>query len=282
MSSVLSNGTSDDDWCPPASALFSARSSTRHGSNPFSLLSSNRQTPCREPTEPTLLRLNDVVGRPKRRGIVAHAEDPPGWLTQPPGWQQRHDAALDQHLNLLRLRREGSSSNTPRSPAISSCKASTCNLIPKACDLALEAPVLPPLVGAWWRRPSLTKAQLAQVLLKAKTNTDRDRAVALLRRYEPTPRHELDHEGVKKLLKPTEFQQLRGFLCWRCDKVYQTLYAASWKTSRGSKQICHGCHKEFVDREEEEERKANPFKVALAATSIAKAKRPGTAPSQES
>merc|ERR1712008_400532 len=52
-----------------------------------------------------------------------------------------------------------------------------------------------------------------------KTNTDRDRAVALLRRYEPTPRHELDHEGVKKLLKPTEFEQLRGFLCWRCDKV---------------------------------------------------------------
>lgn len=257
MSSVLFSGTASDDCFPMNSARVSLGSQDAH-------------LPCREPA---ILRLNDVLGRPQRRGIVTHAEDPPGWLTRPPGWQQRHDAALDQHLNLLRHRREGSCSNTPRSPATSPCRTLTCNSIPRASDLALETPALPPLVGVWWRQPSITKAQLKQVLRKAKTSTDRDRAVALLRRYEPTPRHELDHEGVKKLLKPTEFQQLKGFLCWRCDKVYQTFYAASWKTSRGSKLICHGCHKEFVDKEEEAERKANPFKVALAATSFA---RPST------
>mmetsp|Transcript_139019 Transcript_139019/g.387764 ORF Transcript_139019/g.387764 Transcript_139019/m.387764 type:complete len:202 (+) Transcript_139019:94-699(+) len=166
----------------------------------------------------------------------------------PPGWQRRQ-----RSLGGCRRRQDACSSGSPSARGL---------LVPES-DSALERPTLPPLVGAWWKRAEMPpKAQLMQVLRKTKTRMEQDRAVVLLRRLEPCPRHDLDSEGIKANLQPLEFATPVGFVCWRCDKVFQSYYAASWATSRGTRQICHGCHRDFLEREEAESRRANPWLAA--------------------
>eukprot|EP00747_Dinoflagellata_sp_TGD_P167449 gnl/TRDRNA2_/TRDRNA2_191887_c0_seq1.p1 gnl/TRDRNA2_/TRDRNA2_191887_c0~~gnl/TRDRNA2_/TRDRNA2_191887_c0_seq1.p1 ORF type:complete len:154 (+),score=34.83 gnl/TRDRNA2_/TRDRNA2_191887_c0_seq1:67-462(+) len=97
---------------------------------------------------------------------------------------------------------------------------------------------------------SLTKAELVDVLKSAKSSKERNRAVKLLKQFDPVPRPELDDEGVKKKMQPKKYDYLLAFMCWRCDKVKQSNYKVIWNTSKGVKQICHGCYAQMVEREE--------------------------------
>eukprot|EP00406_Dinophysis_acuminata_P070699 CAMPEP_0179294114 /NCGR_PEP_ID=MMETSP0797-20121207/43726_1 /TAXON_ID=47934 /ORGANISM="Dinophysis acuminata, Strain DAEP01" /LENGTH=153 /DNA_ID=CAMNT_0021003291 /DNA_START=68 /DNA_END=528 /DNA_ORIENTATION=- len=97
---------------------------------------------------------------------------------------------------------------------------------------------------------SLTKAELTDVLSSSKTSKERNRAVKLLKQFDPVPRYELDDEGFKKKMQPKKYDYLLGYMCWRCDKVKQSNYKVLWNTSKGLKHICHGCYAQLAEREE--------------------------------
>ncbi|CAK0839724.1 unnamed protein product [Prorocentrum cordatum] len=97
---------------------------------------------------------------------------------------------------------------------------------------------------------SLTKQELTDVLKSAKTSKERNRAVKLLKQFDPIPRYEMDDEGQKTKMQPKKYDYLLGYMCWRCDKVKQSNYKVFWNTSRGAKVICHGCYNQLTEREE--------------------------------
>ncbi|CAE7616391.1 unnamed protein product [Symbiodinium sp. CCMP2456] len=51
---------------------------------------------------------------------------------------------------------------------------------------------------------SLTKQELADVLGSAKTSKERNRAVKLLKQFDPIPRYEFDDEGYKSKMRSSE------------------------------------------------------------------------------
>jgi len=124
-----------------------------------------------------------------------------------------------------------------------------------------QAGAEPPCSIWWLRGPPLTKPQLITVLRTASTKKERDYAVEQLRQIEPSPRHELDEEGLAEMMHPREHQQRFAFVCWRCDNVYETFYTSVWHTSHGPKEICHRCHKSLCEQEEAAKRAENPFRV---------------------
>eukprot|EP00931_Biecheleriopsis_adriatica_P058157 TRINITY_DN34557_c0_g1_i1.p1 TRINITY_DN34557_c0_g1~~TRINITY_DN34557_c0_g1_i1.p1 ORF type:complete len:132 (-),score=34.27 TRINITY_DN34557_c0_g1_i1:316-711(-) len=108
------------------------------------------------------------------------------------------------------------------------------------------------------KNTSLTKSELIDVLKHAKTSKERNRAVKLLKQFDPCPRYELDDEGLKSKMQPKKYDYLQAYMCWRTDKVKQSNYKVLWNTSKGLKTICHGCYTQMKEREEVAEmRKAN-------------------------
>mmetsp|Transcript_49456 Transcript_49456/g.115648 ORF Transcript_49456/g.115648 Transcript_49456/m.115648 type:complete len:129 (+) Transcript_49456:61-447(+) len=97
---------------------------------------------------------------------------------------------------------------------------------------------------------SLTKQELVDVLQKAKTGKERNRAVKLLKQFDPNPRYECDDEGLKSKMKLKKYDYLMGFMCWRCDKVKQSDHKVMWNTSQGNKGICYGCYNQLSERED--------------------------------
>eukprot|EP00927_Polykrikos_kofoidii_P023544 TRINITY_DN21660_c0_g2_i1.p1 TRINITY_DN21660_c0_g2~~TRINITY_DN21660_c0_g2_i1.p1 ORF type:complete len:134 (-),score=25.58 TRINITY_DN21660_c0_g2_i1:82-483(-) len=97
---------------------------------------------------------------------------------------------------------------------------------------------------------SLTKAELVEVLGGCKTSKERNRAVKLLKQFDPIPHYEFDDEGVKARMRPKKYDYLLGYMCWRCDKVKQSNYRVHFNTSKGLKHICHGCYSQLAEREE--------------------------------
>lgn len=102
--------------------------------------------------------------------------------------------------------------------------------------------------------PSLKKCELIEMLQSATTSKERNRAYKLLKKFEPSPHHELDEEGDPKNLRPKEYSMLQAFMCFRCDKVKQSKIKVTWHTTRvGVKFICNGCYtflynNRFVDQ----------------------------------
>mmetsp|Transcript_1411 Transcript_1411/g.5706 ORF Transcript_1411/g.5706 Transcript_1411/m.5706 type:complete len:133 (-) Transcript_1411:122-520(-) len=97
---------------------------------------------------------------------------------------------------------------------------------------------------------SLTKTELVDVLHTAKSSKERNRAVKLLKQFDPMPKYEFDDEGFKNKMQPKKYDYLLGYMCFRCDKVKQSNYKVLWNTSKGCKQICHGCYNQLTEREE--------------------------------
>mmetsp|Transcript_18787 Transcript_18787/g.28252 ORF Transcript_18787/g.28252 Transcript_18787/m.28252 type:complete len:132 (+) Transcript_18787:134-529(+) len=97
---------------------------------------------------------------------------------------------------------------------------------------------------------SLTKQELVDVLHAAKSTKEKNRAVKLLKQFDPIPKYEFDDEGLKANLQPKKYDYLLGFMCFRCDKVKQSNYKVHWTTSKGKKQICHSCYNQLVERED--------------------------------
>ncbi|CAJ1331786.1 unnamed protein product [Effrenium voratum] len=97
---------------------------------------------------------------------------------------------------------------------------------------------------------SLTKSELVDVLGSAKTSKERNRAVKLLKQFDPVPHYEFDDEGLKAKMRPKKYDYLLGYMCFRCDKVKQSNFKVIWSTSKGNKIICHPCYVQLAEREE--------------------------------
>ncbi|OLQ01414.1 hypothetical protein AK812_SmicGene15841 [Symbiodinium microadriaticum] len=97
---------------------------------------------------------------------------------------------------------------------------------------------------------SLTKQELVDVLGSAKTSKERNRAVKLLKQFDPIPRYEFDDEGYKSKMRPKKYDYLLGYMCFRCDKVKQSNFKVIWSTSKGNKQLCYPCYTQLAEREE--------------------------------
>jgi len=110
---------------------------------------------------------------------------------------------------------------------------------------------------------SLTKQELVDVLGASKTSKERNRAVKLLKQFDPNPRYEHDDEGLKKNMQPKKYDYLLGYMCWRCDKVTQSNYKVIWNTVKGVKVICHSCYGQLTEREDVEKMRTANQKAGL-------------------
>jgi len=100
------------------------------------------------------------------------------------------------------------------------------------------------------KNTSLSKVELKEVLKKAKTNKERNKAIKLLKQYDPNPNNEYD-EGAKKTdMVCKKYEYLCAYMCWRCDKVKQCNVKVHWTTPDGKKVICHSCYNQLTEREE--------------------------------
>ena len=88
---------------------------------------------------------------------------------------------------------------------------------------------------------AFTKQELIDVLRSAKSSKEQNRAVKLLKQFDPIPHYEFDDEGFKSVMKPKKYDYLLGYVCDRCGKVKQTNYQVIWKTSMGVRKICYPC-----------------------------------------
>merc|ERR1712137_750325 len=117
--------------------------------------------------------------------------------------------------------------------------------------------------SAMVKSTSLTKSELTDVLKSAKTSKERNRAVKLLKQFDPNPRYELDDEGVKSKMQVKKYDYLQCFVCWRTDKVVQSNIKVFWNTSKGLKIISHGAYSQLVEREDVAKMRAANQKAGL-------------------
>mmetsp|Transcript_8226 Transcript_8226/g.14985 ORF Transcript_8226/g.14985 Transcript_8226/m.14985 type:complete len:133 (-) Transcript_8226:218-616(-) len=110
---------------------------------------------------------------------------------------------------------------------------------------------------------SLTKSELIDVLKHAKTSKERNRAVKLLKQFDPCPHYEFDDEGQKSKMRPKKYDYLQSFVCDRSDKVNVSYHKVLWHTSAGTKTICHGCYKQLTEREEVAQMRAANQKAGI-------------------
>eukprot|EP00397_Hematodinium_sp_SG-2012_P068438 GEMP01111129.1.p1 GENE.GEMP01111129.1~~GEMP01111129.1.p1 ORF type:complete len:154 (+),score=20.96 GEMP01111129.1:64-462(+) len=97
---------------------------------------------------------------------------------------------------------------------------------------------------------ALSKAELKEVLKKAKNPKERNRAVKLLKQYDPNPNNEHDAVATKANMVCKKYDYLVAYICWRCDKVKHCNLKVHWNTPDGKKLICHSCYNQLVEREE--------------------------------
>jgi len=89
---------------------------------------------------------------------------------------------------------------------------------------------------------SLTYAELVDVLGSCKTPKERNKAVKLLKAFDPIEHKHLDHEAKESTLSMKKYTYLSAFVCWRCGAVKTTNTWARFTTSEGHKKICQSCH----------------------------------------
>ncbi|KJP86559.1 hypothetical protein AK88_03755 [Plasmodium fragile] len=95
-------------------------------------------------------------------------------------------------------------------------------------------------------------------ILSSNVSKERNRAVKLLKKFEPLPRKHLDSKFDPKSAVVHKYSSLKAFMCWRCDKVKQTNVKVHWDTSEGLKVICISCHGNLLAMKEVEKvRKEN-------------------------
>ena len=68
----------------------------------------------------------------------------------------------------------------------------------------------------------LSKRELVELLECAKNSKERNKAVKLLKKYEPVKNFEWDAYGKKENLTHKRYEYVKAFLCPRCGVVKQT------------------------------------------------------------
>eukprot|EP01053_Blabericola_migrator_P003493 Blabericola_migrator_1__3492@NODE_2034_length_3386_cov_73_301898_g1291_i0_p3_GENE_NODE_2034_length_3386_cov_73_301898_g1291_i0NODE_2034_length_3386_cov_73_301898_g1291_i0_p3_ORF_typecomplete_len142_score19_36DUF4835/PF16119_5/0_029_NODE_2034_length_3386_cov_73_301898_g1291_i029603340 len=91
------------------------------------------------------------------------------------------------------------------------------------------------------------KTELINLLSNATSSAQRNKAVKLLRKFDPKPKKDLDHEANAKNLKLKKYPSIQAFVCYRCDRVKQTKVKGNWLTSEGLKSICNACYNNLCD-----------------------------------
>lgn len=98
---------------------------------------------------------------------------------------------------------------------------------------------------------SLKKSELFAILAdRTSTSKERNRAVKLLKKFEPNPQKSLDHHFHYKTVRVNRYNQLQAFVCFRCDKVKQTNIKVQWESPLGTKIICNTCYSNLCTKEE--------------------------------
>jgi hypothetical protein len=92
------------------------------------------------------------------------------------------------------------------------------------------------------KNASLTYSELVDVLASAKTPKERNKAVKLLKQFDPIEHKHLDVEAKQDKLSVKKYNYLAAFVCWRCGNVKQTNTWARFSTSEGVQKICQSCH----------------------------------------
>lgn len=99
----------------------------------------------------------------------------------------------------------------------------------------------------------LRKNELIEILRTASTSKERNRAVRLLKKFEPTPKKDLDDEIDQRKFKVKKHENIQAFVCYRCDKVKQTSIKVTWMTSKGIKSLCNTCYNNLLTQKELED-----------------------------
>eukprot|EP00392_Amoebophrya_sp_AT5.2_P014863 g15034.t1 len=111
---------------------------------------------------------------------------------------------------------------------------------------------------------SLTKKELVELLECAKNAKEQNKAVKLLKRFDPVPNLDCDElYNCKENFSLKEFQYVIAFLCFRCGKVKQCKTKIFWQvpkegggvegnTSGKMKRavICTACYGQLKDQAE--------------------------------
>eukprot|EP01068_Selenidium_serpulae_P012469 Selendium_serpulae@DN5824_c1_g1_i2.p2 len=103
------------------------------------------------------------------------------------------------------------------------------------------------------QKKQLKKSELVEILRKATTSKDRNKAVRLLKKFEPTPKKDLDDESDPRKFKVKKHENIQAFVCYRCDKVKQTTIKVTWLTSKGIKALCNTCYNNLLTQKELED-----------------------------
>ncbi|SCM00709.1 conserved Plasmodium protein, unknown function [Plasmodium chabaudi chabaudi] len=107
------------------------------------------------------------------------------------------------------------------------------------------------------------KSDLIQIL-SSSVSKERNKAVKLLKRFEPLPRKHLDGKFDPKDVVVQKYSAIKAYMCWRCDKVKQTNVKVHWDTIEGMKTICTSCHGNLLSiKEVERVRKDNNTNTEL-------------------
>lgn len=117
---------------------------------------------------------------------------------------------------------------------------------------------------------NLTKRELIELLRVAKTSSERNKAVKLLKRFTPNPNYAHDEQFDAKEAEIQELNFVTAFLCFRCNSVKQTNTKVNWRlreecapvasssadngnstTSKTSKKIiCIACYNQLLEQAE--------------------------------
>eukprot|EP00921_Rhytidocystis_pertsovi_P000086 GHVQ01000207.1.p2 GENE.GHVQ01000207.1~~GHVQ01000207.1.p2 ORF type:complete len:123 (+),score=12.61 GHVQ01000207.1:432-800(+) len=90
---------------------------------------------------------------------------------------------------------------------------------------------------------SLKKSELVAVLSnRSASSKEKNRAVKLLKKFDPVPHKEMDANFDTKSVRINKYDQLQAYVCYRCDKVKQTNIKVTWTTPNGQKIICNTCY----------------------------------------
>eukprot|EP00375_Theileria_parva_P003619 XP_766304.1 hypothetical protein [Theileria parva strain Muguga] len=93
------------------------------------------------------------------------------------------------------------------------------------------------------KKNEFKKSELIQMLNSSSTLREKNKAVKLLKKFDPNPRKHLDSS-----FQPNQATcSITGlsyyiFRCWRCDKIKQTMTKVKWETKEGLKIICTTCY----------------------------------------
>ncbi|CDR94492.1 hypothetical protein, conserved [Babesia bigemina] len=93
------------------------------------------------------------------------------------------------------------------------------------------------------KKTEYKKSELLQILSSSTASLkDKNRAVKLLKKFDPNPKKHLDSSFQTSQATVAKYPSLQSFLCWRCDKIKQTMTKVKWESKEGLKVICTTCY----------------------------------------